>query len=173
MVLAAKAAGQTLQHSTARDQSPVNLSIRLLAFLLLAVVGTAQATTLSVSIDTSALSGAAASLAFDLIDGDGSSGNNSVSISGFTADATLGSTGVSGGVSGSLPAATLTDSSGFNELLQFMTLSTSISFIVTLTDNHEAGGTFLDQFALYLLDGNGIDTLLTTNQSSAQNALLS
>ena len=149
----------------------MNPSIRLLAFLLLAVVGTAQATTLSVSIDTSALSGTAASLAFDLIDGDGSSGNNSVSISGFTSDATLGSASVSGGASGSLPAVTLTDSSGFNELLQFLSLGISISFTVTLTDNHGTAGSDPDQFAFFLLDGFGINSLVATTQPVGANAL--
>lgn len=98
----------------------------VLVVLLLAANGLAQTTTLSVSIDNSAFSGTSASLAFDLLDGDGSLGNNSVAITGFTSDAALDCANISGGVSGSLPTVTLTDASGFNELLQFLTLTAAI-----------------------------------------------
>lgn len=149
----------------------MNLNARTLAFLLLAAPCMAGAATLSVSIDTTALSGTAASLAFDLIDGDGSLGNNSVIVSGFTSGGTLGSATVSGGVSGTPPEVTLTDTSAFNELLQFLTLGTSISFTVTLTDNINAGSTDPDQFALYLLDGAGLASLVATTQLVGANAL--
>lgn len=130
---------------------------------LAAALGAAQASTLAVSIDTKALSGSAAALAFDLVDGDGSLGNNSAAVSGFATDGNLGSAVSSGGVSGSAPDATLADTAVFNERLQFLTLGTSIQFTVTLTDNWGGGGD-PDQFALYLLDGAGLASLVATTQ---------
>ncbi len=111
---------------------------------------TALAAPFSVSIDTSSLSGSAAQLAFDLIDGDGAI-NNSAIISGFSTDGTLGSSTSTGGVSGNLPGAvTLSDSEFFNELLQMITLGSFIDFALDLTSNF-AGG-IPDSFSFFILD---------------------
>jgi hypothetical protein len=147
-------------------------SVLPLALLLFAVESgpMAQAETLSVSLNTSALSGSAAALAFDLVDGDASLGNNSASVSGFATDGNLGGAVSAGGVSGSAPDATLADTAAFNERLQFLALGASIQFTVTLTGNWGGGGD-PDQFALYLLDGAGLASLVATTQAVGANAL--
>jgi hypothetical protein len=61
-----------------------------------------QANQVTVSLDTTSLSGSIAQLAFDLIDGDGLV-NNSVTISDFSSNGVLGTGSFSGGVTGSLP----------------------------------------------------------------------
>ena len=100
-------------------------------------VASARADTMSyqVSINTTAYSGTAIDLAFDLIDGGPPS--NSVTIGGFSSDGTLGTAPApSTGVSGNLPSlVTLTDSVFFVELLQPLTAANGISFLLTLTGN--------------------------------------
>lgn len=127
---------------------PNRFAILLLLPLLVAPIG---ASTYSISIDTTPLSGGSGSLAFDLIDSNPSA--NTVSISGFATDGTLGTASTVGGpVGGSLPGTvTIADGSFFNELLQDITFGTSLSFDVSLTQGFTAG--FLpDSFSFFVLD---------------------
>lgn len=104
------------------ESLPVNRSIRPF-FLLLPACGLAglsppvTAGTLNVTVETGALSGVAAQLAFDLVDGDGAA-NNAVTITAFASDGALGSATPLGGVTGSLPGPVTIDDTGFfNERL--------------------------------------------------------
>src|SRR5580704_613388 len=88
----------------------------------------------SVTVDTSAFLGTSAQLAFDLIYGGGPS--NTVTVSDFSTDGTLGAVFPSGSVSGTLPGTvTLADSSlsFFNEYLTGLTLGTAFSFALDAT----------------------------------------
>lgn len=124
----------------------------VLAVPLLAAAAPAGATTLRFDLDTTALSGTAAYLAFDFIAGDDFLGNNTVVIRDFTTDATsLGTAVTTGTVSGDLPGlVTLTDS-GFSELLQPLTLGNAVHFTLDLTE-HRATGPLPDAFSFFLLD---------------------
>jgi len=127
----------------------------------------ALADTLTVTVGTTPLSGASATLAFDFIDGDGIV-NNSVTISNFQSDGALASPGTTGDVSGTLPGpVTLSDTQFFNELLVPLTLGTSVSFNL---DYSNSEGSPPDSFSLFLLDPSAINSLVTTDL--AGNALL-
>ena len=128
--------------------------------LLFLGVSQARAATFEVTLDTSSLSGTAARLAFDLIDGDGVV-NNTAAISGFSTDGTLGASTTSGGVTGSLPGGfTLDDTAFFNELLQDLTLGTTVAFILDVTTAFAGGAP--DSFSLFLLDPGSALSLVTT-----------
>ncbi len=83
----------------------------------------AHATTLQFSLNTAALNGKAASLAFDFIGNDGLTSNNTVVVSNFYTSGTLGNNSFSDGITVTHPSppgpfpVTLTDSSFFNEFL--------------------------------------------------------
>ncbi|MFO1429667.1 MAG: NF038129 family PEP-CTERM protein [Candidatus Competibacteraceae bacterium] len=115
----------------------------------------ASATTLQVSLDSSALAGTSAQLAFDLTNGDGVT-NNAVTI-----------TATGGMLSGSWM---LSDTSFFNELLLPVTLGNSISFTLSLTEKF-AGGLVPDQFSLFLLDSITSMPLFTTSDQTGDDAL--
>ena len=145
--------------------------------LTLSLLSGSASTTFAVSIfdvaiNTTALSGTAAHLAFDLIDGDFVA-NNTATISNFTTDGTLGTaTTVGGPVTGTLPGiVTIGDSDFFNELLQPITLGNTIAFTLTLTQNF-AGG-IPDQFSLFLLDADPVFPLplFSTNDPTGADAL--
>ncbi len=122
--------------------------------------GTVRADTIDVTVDTTALSGTTAALAFDFIDGDGLI-NNSVSIGNFQSDAVTGPGETTGDVTGALPGTvTLSDAQFFNELLLPATLGTSISFELDYTN---IPGSPPDAFSLFLLDAAGINSLVTTD----------
>ncbi|MDS4019132.1 MAG: NF038129 family PEP-CTERM protein [Candidatus Competibacter sp.] len=111
------------------------------------------ATTLQVAVDTTALSGTAAYLAFDFIDGDGVA--NTATVGNFYTDGTLGAASTTGGASGTLPPGpvTLSDTDFFNEFLQELTLGTTVSFTLDLTEiGPAAGGSLPDSFTFFLLD---------------------
>ena len=131
----------------------------------------AVAITINATIDTSALSGAAAQLAFDLIDGDGAV-DNTVSISGFLAQgATLGSPSTTGGVTGILPGPVmLSDTDFFNELLQPITFGSSLSFVLDLT-THFSGSGLPDALSFFILNSAATGSLVTTTEPSGSNAL--
>lgn len=121
---------------------------------LLSAAGTAQAFVIDVTVDTSSLSGTAANLPFDFIDGDGVI-NNTVKIGSFITDGSFvpGDAELFGDASGSLNATvTLGDSSFFNELLQPITLGASLQFRLEATDLFDAAGVIPDSFAFYILD---------------------
>ena len=139
----------------------------LIALLVLGLVGStlpAQANSVfEVTIDTSSLSGASALLTFDLIDGDGAV-NNTVTITQFVSDATLGTATISGGVSGALPGTvTLADTDFFNSLEQALTLGSTLHFLLTVSNNFSVGGFVPDSLAVSLLDPGTFDSLLATS----------
>ncbi|MBK1717698.1 hypothetical protein [Thiocystis violacea] len=115
-------------------RSPLSASSTFAALLAITpVVG--YATLLDVSIDTTAYNGTSGFLAFDFLDGD-ELANNSVTVSDFYTDGTLGSAAPSGSVSGSVfspDALTLSDAEFYNSLSQQIRFGTWISFTLDLT----------------------------------------
>jgi hypothetical protein len=133
-----------------------------LAAILALVSADAFASPISITLDTSALSGSNVQLAFDLIDGDGVR-NNDVVISAFAIDGILGVPTISGGVSGTLPGLVkISDTEFFNELLQESKLGSHLSFVVDSTNNF-AGGPIPDGFSVLIIDHNGSSSLVTTS----------
>jgi hypothetical protein len=123
--------------------------------LLLGIATPGIASPINVTLDTSAVSGGAFSLVFDLIDGDGIA-NNSVSLSGFAfgGGSVSGSAATIGGASGDLAASiALSDSSFFNEFLQGFTAGDVLSFTMDASANF--GGGSPDSFTMVLLDSSG------------------
>ena len=144
----------------------------LAAIVLSIITGVAQPVSADslfmISIDTRPLAGVNAQLAVDFIDGDGAS--NTVTLSGFSTDGTLGPATTIGDVSGSLPGTvTFTDASFFNELLQDILLGDSIAFILTLTQNFT--GPTPDALSLFLFDPTTGLPLFTTTDPTGANAL--
>jgi hypothetical protein len=136
--------------------------VSLLVLVLGQAIELAYAVSFDVTLDTSSFSGTDGQLAFDLIDGDGAN-NNTAIISSFSTDGTLGSASSEGGVSGDLPGpVNITDTALVNELLQEISLGSSISFRVDLTTNF-AGGVLPDSFSFFLLDSAGLFSLVTTD----------
>jgi hypothetical protein len=121
----------------------------------------------TVTVDSSAISGMSAQLAFDFIAGGSSA--NSVTVSGFSTDGILGASFPTGGVSGTLPGTVaLTDSSFFNEYLTDITLGTNISFLLSTTSNAPASGFFPDAFSLSVLDPfTGLPLFATSDPTGA------
>jgi hypothetical protein len=94
---------------------------------------------LAVNVNTTALAGTQVDIAFDFIDGGPPSNDNTVTLSNFLTDGTLGAVSPSGGVSGNLPGTvTLTDPTFFNEYLTGITLGTDFSFQLDATTNRPA-----------------------------------
>lgn len=121
----------------------------------------------SVSLDTSALSGIAAQLAFDLTDSDPAA--NVATIATFSTDGSLGAASTIGGpVTGVLPGTTtIADTAFFNELLQDITLGDTVTFTLGLTENSIGGG-LPDQFAFFLLDAvSGLPLFSTADLTGA------
>jgi len=138
------------------------------AGLLTATPGLADI--VQVNIDTSSLAGITGNLAFDFLDGGPPS--NTVNITNFTSDGTLGAATLTGGASGSLPApVTLTDSSFFNEYLAGFTFGNHISFQVASTDLPPAAGSSPDEFSFYLVDSTNTNSLVTTSDPTGADSL--
>ncbi|HTP45430.1 MAG TPA: NF038129 family PEP-CTERM protein [Casimicrobiaceae bacterium] len=116
------------------------------------IAGRVCASPIQVTVNTSSLSGSIANLAFDLLDG--GPPPNSVTISSFASDGTLGSTILlTGEVTGTLPGSvTIGDSGVFNEYLQDTTLGSSLTFTFDTTGNTAAPGSSPDGFSFFLLD---------------------
>lgn len=134
------------------------------------LAASAQAGPWRITIDTTALSGQAGFLAFDLVAGSPASGNTAL-VSAFVSNATLGTGTASGNVTGSLVPGPLTLGSGsfFNEWLQGITaFGSSITFDLDLGDNAVAGGR-PDQFAFFLLDSTQL--AFATDDPSGAGAL--
>ncbi len=116
----------------------------------------ARATALQFTFDTASLAGTTATLAFDFIDGDFISGNNTVIVSDFYTTGTLGNSSVLGGVTVTNPGpfpVTLTDTDFFNEFLQELTLGDTIRFTLNLmTEQRASGSSTPDSFSFFLLD---------------------
>ena len=124
-----------------------------------------------VTVDTSTLSGTSAQLAFDFVDG--GTPSNTITISGFGTDGTLGSTVPTGGVSGNLPGTVvLTDSDFFNEYLTGITLGSTFSFILSATTNPADSASSPDAFSLFLLDPSAEFSLVSTSDPTGSNSLL-
>jgi hypothetical protein len=105
----------------------------------------------SINMDTSALSGTSAQLAFDFIDGGPAS--NTITITNFLTDGILGNATLTGDAAGSLGGTvTLSDGSFFNEYLTDLTLGNSFSFLVDFTSNAPASGSSPDAFSFFILD---------------------
>lgn len=122
------------------------------AVALTAVSAKADGGTVTVSLNTSSLSGTQ-TLVFGITDGDGVA-DNSVALSDFNfgGGSAEGSASYSGsGVSGDLSSAIAMDDSGFSALFeQQINVGSSLSFVLATTNNF-AGGT-PDAFAMYLCD---------------------
>lgn len=124
-----------------------------------------------VTINTSSLAGTSADLVFDLINGGSTS--NTVTISDFSSDGTLGTVSPTGEVTGTLPGTvTLMDSpsSFFNEYLTDMTLGTTISFLLDATTNGP-GSPNLDALSVFLLDPNTGLPLFSTSDPTYSDSL--
>ena len=121
-----------------------------------------RAATISLTVDTSALSGTSGRFEFDLFDGDGVT-NNTVTLSNFMTNGTLGAVDCTIGCAGG-PPYTLDDSLGFGSLLRDLTLGTFFSFTVDYTNNF--GGGSPDQFVVFLLNPNTNFTLVDTSLDS-------
>jgi hypothetical protein len=131
----------------------------------------AHAAPIQVTIDTTALSGTPAILAFDLIDGGAPA--NSVTVSGFATDGALGVSAAVGDVTGTLPGTVvLSDTSFFNEYAHWMTLGTSFTFVLDGTANFLGSTAVPDSFALFLLDAATGLPLMATGDPTGANALL-
>lgn len=153
--------------------SPV-AAVRLCILVFTLVSGAVQAawalSVFDVAIDTAALTGTPAQLAFDLTSSD--LATNDATITGFTTDGSLGTASTTDGpVTGALPGTTtIADTALFNELLQDLTLGNTIAFTLTLTENRTGGG-LPDQFALFLLDAASGMSLVSTSDPTGANAL--
>ena len=133
----------------------------------------ANATIIDVAINTGALAGTDAQISFDMIDGDFQV-NNLAIIRDFASDGTLGSPDPTGGVTGNLPDPVVVDDSDpfFNSLLQQITLRTTISFSLELTENFATGGIGPDTFSVTLFDDQ-LFPLFETTDPLLQDALFS
>ncbi len=125
-----------------------------------------------VTVDTTKLSGTAGYLAFDFFQGSPVQ-NNSITISAFTTNATLGVLTPTGDAAGTIfpGPGTLDDkSSFFNEFLQAVTFGTEFSFTLDLT-TLGSGSAVADNFSLYLL--NSSEFPITTSDPSTADSLIS
>lgn len=130
----------------------------------------AQAGSFKSTFNTSTYSGTNARLAFDFIGGDGNI-HNSVIVSNFFTDGSLGSPTNMGDVTGILPAtSTLQSTSFFNEILQPIALGNAIGFDLNISEFIDAGATLPDALSVFLLDGNNQPLFNTTDPTGA-NAL--
>ena len=130
----------------------------------------AQAGVWQVQVDTTALAGTPAVLAFDLLDGGLAA--NSVLLSGFasTGGALL-SEASSGDVAGSLAGAgtvTLGDAVFFNEHLATVTLGSSLRFAFNASSLPAEAGAFPDSFSFFMLNPvSGLPAFATSDASGA------
>jgi hypothetical protein len=129
-----------------------------------------NAASFQINIDTNLLTGNQGQLIFDFIDGDGDI-NNSIRIEDFNTDGSLEPATITGDISGTLPGEVIIkDTDFFTELLQPISLSTTIDFGLNFTE-HFSGGSFPDSFAFFLFDESGISSLLSTSDPTGNDAL--
>lgn len=140
---------------------------RALMLVVLALANPVSATPFLVTVDTSLLAGIDVDMAFDLVDG--GTPANTVTLSNFATDGTVGGSSSTGAVSGSFPGVvTIGDTSFFNEYLQNVTLGTTFSFILSSTNQAEDAGSFPDGFSLFVLDhATGLPIDATTDPTGA------
>jgi hypothetical protein len=131
----------------------------------------ASASSILVTIDTTALSGTQTDLAFDLVNGGAPA--NTVTVSNFTTDGVLGASSTKGSVTDAFPASViLSDGSFFSEYLQTETLGKSLSFVLNTTGLAPTGASLPDGFSFFLLDHRTGLPLVTTSHPTGANALL-
>jgi hypothetical protein len=137
-------------------------------------VKTLADTVLAVNVNTTALAGTQVDIAFDFIDGGPPASDNTVILSNFLTDGTLGAVSPSGGASGTLPeTVTLTDPSFFNEYLTAITLGNGFSFQLDATTNGPGLGSLPDAFSIAILDPTtGLPLFTTTDPTGADSMLL-
>ena len=123
--------------------------------------GVAYGGSLTVTIGTGALAADAGAFAFDFIDGDGAV-DNTITLTGFSSDAELEPSVLTGGVTGDVPGAvTFTDSEFFNELLvPVTTFGAATRFTLEYTN---VAGDLPDTFSVFVLDPAALNSLLTTD----------
>src|SRR5438067_7970285 len=130
--------------------------MKILALLALAAAPAFCGTEFAVTVDTSPIATRAGFLAFDLIGGSPFQ-NNTLAVTLFSTNGTLGSGSGSGTFTGNLvpgPLSLATSANFFNEWLQAITYGTSLTFHFNLSNNF-SGGT-PDQFSFFLLDSSKI-----------------
>ena len=152
-----------MRSSRAARSSLVSCMLGLLVALGVGPART-EGATIQVTIDTSAFDGAAASLGWDLTDGDPGASTTAI-ITGFSTNGSFaaGQATSTGGVSGSLPGpVTITDTDFLNSLLQPITLGTSVSFTLDMTTAASGQGV-PDTLAFFLLTEDGLASLVTTD----------
>jgi hypothetical protein len=146
----------------------------MLGAVCLALVATSariDAAPIEILVDTTSLAGVSSDLAFDLLDGGPPS--NTVVISGFATDGTLGASTTLGDVSGALPGpVTLADTDFFNEYLQGLVLGTFISFTFETSGLPPDADSSPDAFAFFLLDPASGFALVDTSDPTGAGALL-
>lgn len=123
-------------------------------FVLFLAAGGARATPITITVDTSGITGDA-TLIFDLIDG-ATPPANSVSIYDFSTNGTLGVASPVGAVTGTLPGTLLNpliigDAEFFNEYAQGITLGTFITFTFDTTGLAALGSDAADGFSASLV----------------------
>jgi len=137
----------------------------------------AHASPIQITVDTLLLAGVSADLAFDLTDG--GPPPNTVTISGFASNGTLGSASsncdVTGCVTGSFLSfpgvVTIGDTGFFNEYLQNIILGSFLTFSFDTTGNAADPGSSPDGFALYFLDPITGRPLFVTSDPQGGDAL--
>lgn len=111
------------------------------------------------TVNTSAISGQNGYLAFDLIGGDSASANNTAMAGNFITDGSLlGSSTV-----------ILTDTGFWIEETRAITFGSFLNFTLQLTENNAPAG--LDEFSFFLLDADGIFSLVSTADPTGADAL--
>ena len=144
----------------------------LLATVLVFLVSTLAMANVAynVSLDTTPLQGVVGYVAFDFFQGFPIEGNT-VTISAFTTDATLGTLTTTGDATGTISPGpgNLDDINNFfNEFLQGVTFGTTISFNLSLTTN---GASTPDNFSFYLLDSSQFP--IVTSDPTGTDSLIS
>ena len=141
----------------------IALSI-LFIMIFMSSAGKAQNLAYHVTVDTSAIASQNGYLDFQYNPGSGSL-LSTVNFSNFMTDGILVTTSQNtGGASGSLPSASIANSSGYNDLFQGITFGQSISFDITFSDQAQGSGS---AFAMGLYDSTDSNPLLTTDPVGA------
>jgi len=134
------------------------IAIAALLFTFGAQTSFAAGISVNVSINTSGLpTGPGSEIVFIFTDGSGlGDANNTATLTNFAlGGGTLGISSTSGGASGDMSSTvSLTDSSLLNFFAETFSTGTSVSFLLNLTTNLDAGGT-PDQFSVQIIDSNG------------------
>ena len=150
------------QRVTRRGWGPLTaLALTGIAIAQAMSAGGVAAAPVAVAIDLpAALTGKAAKLSFLLLDGDGAI-NNTVTVTDFMTNGTLGVGSATGGVSGDLGGTlTLADQDFFNEWLQDFAVGASLKFTLDFTTEFGVGPA-PDSFGLALLGANMLPLVTT------------